>query len=244
MAHSIESTLAEIQERLTRLESSLPTRVDAADVSRTANVPFKALWYRESLIWRMTDLSRLAFSSFQTDKLAAATILTRAAVETSAAVWYLHKNLAATVKTKAVGDIDERLKRLMMGSKSIDRDIMPEAVNVMTFVQHVDKEVEGFLHQYEGLSEYVHPNWSGAGLLYSKPDPSNFRVDFGTNIRGADSAKVIVLVNLSVSLMLFEKRYNDITELMPSFIALCEAEIRERGRGAADAASDGNQQAR
>jgi hypothetical protein len=95
--------------------------------------------------------------------LAAATILTRAAVETSAAMWYLHKNLAPAVKAKAVGDIDDCLKRLMMGSKSVDRDIMPEAVNVMTFVKHVDKEIEGFLHQYEGLSEYAHPNWSGPG---------------------------------------------------------------------------------
>jgi hypothetical protein len=240
MANSIDSTLAEIQERLTRLESSLPTWVDAADVSPTAKVPFKALWYRASLIWRMTELSRLAFGSFQNEKLAAATILTRAAVETSAAVWYLHKNLAAAVKAKALGDIDDCLKRLMMGSKSIDRDLMPEAVNVLTFVKHVDKEVQGFLHQYEGLSEYAHPNWAGAGLLYSKPDPSNFRVAFGANIRGADSTKVIVLVNLNVSLMLFEKRYNDIAELMPSFVALCEAEIRERGRGAADTASDGD----
>jgi hypothetical protein len=58
--------------------------------------------------------------------------------------------------------------------------------------------------------------------LYSKPDRANFRVDIGANVRGADSTKVILLANLTVSLMLFEKKYNDIADLMPSFVALCE----------------------
>jgi hypothetical protein len=236
MPHSLESMGVEIQERLTRLESSLPARIDAAEVSATAKLPFKSLWYRESLIWRMTELSHAAFDSFQSAKHASAIILTRAAVETSAAVWYLHKNLAAAVASKAVGDIDDCLKRLLMGSKNIDRDIMPEAVNVMTFVKQIDKEIPGFSHQYDALSEYAHPNWAGTALLYSRPDPPNFLVDFAAHIRGGENAKVIGLVNLSVALMLFEKRYNDIAELLPQFTALCETELRQRARDATDAA--------
>src|SRR5207245_2093104 len=70
---SLNQHCMKFQERLTVLESSLPTRVDAVDVSRTAKLPFKrVLWYRESLIWRMVGLSRVALDSFQNAKLASA----------------------------------------------------------------------------------------------------------------------------------------------------------------------------
>jgi len=85
MEESVEDLMAEIRGRVEALEGSLPRRVDPMAVSPTAKLPFKALSYREALIWRMVELSRTAFTSFETDKLAAAILLTRAAVETSAA---------------------------------------------------------------------------------------------------------------------------------------------------------------
>jgi hypothetical protein len=54
-----------------------------------SKLPFKVLGYREALAWRMAELGRAAIEEFEKDKLAAAIVLTRAAVETSAALWYL-----------------------------------------------------------------------------------------------------------------------------------------------------------
>src|SRR5207253_7708223 len=111
MATTIEELMTEIKGRLELLESSLPSRVDAM-ISPDSKLPFKALLYREALICRMAELSRGAFENFERDRLALAILETRAAVETSAALWYLHAKLDATLKAGIVGDIDDFLMKL------------------------------------------------------------------------------------------------------------------------------------
>lgn len=226
MEKSVEILLSEIRERLKLLECSLPKRVDPMAVSQISKVPFKALLYRGALIWRMAELGRVAFESFENNKLASAILLTRATVETSAALWYLCAKLDATLQSGAVGEIDDYLMKLIMGSKT-NLDIMPEAINVLTFVDRVDKDIPGFRHQYDMLSEFAHPNWAGTALLYSKPDPPNLWTDFGANIRAGDSTKQVGVSNLSVALMIFERSYNGVADLMPAFIALCENEFKK-----------------
>jgi hypothetical protein len=226
MPESIEDLMTEIRGRVERLESSLPSRVDAM-VSSDSKLPFKALLYRAALIWRMAELSRGAFENFEKDKLASALLLTRAAIEAAAGLWYLHAKLEAAVKAGAQGDIDSYLMKLAMGSRA--DPAMPEAVNVMKFVDRVEKDVEGFRHQYNILSEFAHPNWAGTALLYSRPDPPNLWTDFSANIRGIDGPKNIGAANLSVALMCFERSYNRIADVMPAFIELCKGRLKEDG---------------
>ena len=229
MEESIEDLMTEIQGRLALLESSLPKRVDAMAVSQTAKLPFKALLYREALIWRMTELSRGAFEDFEKNRLATAILLTRAAVETSAALWYLCAKLDAAMQAGTVGDIDDYLMKLIMGSRT--DPAMPQAISVLTFVDRVEKDVEGFRHQYDLLSEFAHPNWAGTALLYSKPEPENLWTDFGANIRASDGPRCVGVLNLSVALMFFERSYNRVADNMPAFIALCESQLKKGGTG-------------
>jgi hypothetical protein len=220
MPESVEELMTEIRGRVDLLEKSLPRRVDAT-VSPDSKLPFKALLYREALIWRMAELGRGALENFEKNRLTLAILETRAAVETSAALWYLHAKLDAAAEASAVGDIDDFLIRLVMGSRT-DTDNMPEAISVLTFVKRVEKDVEGFQLQYDRLSEFAHPNWAGTSLLYSKNDPLNLWTDFGANIRGLAEPKVVGVVNLNVALRCFEHSYNRIGDIMPAFIQLCK----------------------
>jgi len=204
-------------------------------VSPDSKLPFKALIYRAALIWRMAELSRGAFENFERDRLALAILETRAAVETSAALWYLHAKLDATLKAGTVGDIDDFLMKLSMGSRT-DTDIMPQALSVLTFVDRVEKDVEGFRHQYDLLSEFAHPNWAGTALLYAKPDLPNLWTDFGSNIRGGDGPKHVGVINLSVALMFFERSYNRVADIMPAFIELCKGTVKTDKAGDAETA--------
>jgi hypothetical protein len=95
-------------------------------------------------------------------------------------------------------------------------------------VDRVEKDVAGFRHQYDVLSEFAHPNWAGTGLLYSKPDPANYWTDFGTNLRESANPKSVGVTNLSVALMFFERSYNRLADLMPSFIAICEKQLSQQ----------------
>lgn len=196
--------------------------MDPVALSRS-KPPFKALAYRETLIWRVTELGHAALENFNHKRLAAAILLTRAAVETTAALWYLHNKVTAAVNAKSLGDVDTYLMRLSMGNRSWEE--LPAAINVLTFVDDVDKKVEGFRKQYDSPSEYAHPNYLGTTALYSETDKENILVNFGPNARSSDPAQTICVINLSVALMIFEHAYNAFAKLMPDFVTLCEAAL-------------------
>jgi hypothetical protein len=105
---------------------------------------------------------------------------------------------------------------------------LPRPVKVRAFLKQVDKDVEGFSQQYGILSEYAHPNWAGTSLLYSKHDEENRSTDFGQNIRKAENTKLVGVVNLNVALLMFERSYSRIRDLLPAFTNLCESRLMNR----------------
>jgi hypothetical protein len=224
MEETFMSLMNEIRGRIEVLESNLPASVDAMAVSRTSKLPFKVLLYREALVWRMAELARGAFDNFGTDNLVSAIVLARAAVETTAALWYLFATVATAVKSNDVGNIDEYLMKLNMGmaTGAPTEVVMPRPVRVHKFLERVEKDIPGFNHQYGILCEYAHPNWRGTALVYSKSDMENRVTYFGKNMRQADNTKLIGASNLSVALLMFERSYNRIAEILPAFIKLCE----------------------
>jgi hypothetical protein len=121
MKETLDDLISEIQERLRLLNESLPHQIDLAALSRS-KLPFKALAYREALIWRVVELGEVALESFNTEKFAAAILLTRATVETVAALWYLQNKMQAALKSKNIGDLDKYLMRLSLGWKSWDEE--------------------------------------------------------------------------------------------------------------------------
>jgi hypothetical protein len=226
MVKSIPALIDEIRSRLETLESNLPASVDAMAVSRASKVPFKVLLYREAATWRTVELARGAFNNFGTDCLVSAIVLTRAAVETSAALWYLCGKVTTAVESNDMGSIDEYLMRMYVGIATDapqQKAVMPRPIRVGKFLESVEKDIPGFNHQFGILCEYAHPNWAGTALMYSKNDVDNLVTYFGRNMRNADNTKVIGVVNLSVALVMFERSYNRIAEILPAFTKLCES---------------------
>ena len=226
--------MSEILENLELLESGLPRQVDGFALSQESKLPWKVVLYREALCWRIAELGRSAFESLNNDKLVSGIVLTRSAVEVTAGLWFLHEKVANVVESKTVRDIDKYLMSLSMGTATgwpedaATGPVMPRPLKVSKFLDRVEKKIEGFNHQYGVLSEYAHPNWAGTVLLYSDTNKETAITDFGRNIRGAESAKAIGAVSLSVALRLFHSRYNQIADLLPAFIAICEAGLTER----------------
>lgn len=220
MPQNIDDLLKKAEQRCQLLSECLPKRVDPVSISYTAKIPWKAMDYREALIWRIEELARTAYEMFTRDELASAVTLTRACMESVAAMWYLQEKIQHVIDTKEVGDINGVLMRLLMGSKNDITGI--EAVNVLTFVGKINEDVDGFERSYKSLCEYAHPNWSGTSFLYSKPNSEKIWIDYGKNIRGKESVSVVGLTCLNTSLMIFEHSYNEVGDLMPDFINICE----------------------
>jgi hypothetical protein len=223
MGHTVESLLTEIRDRLDRLEASLPTHLDARDLGAGSQLPFYALYCRGTWMWRVVELGRDALECFAKGNLASAILLTRAAMETTAALWTLHGKIEKALKLGSVDNLGTYLARLRVGQgKGIAQTDEPKAVHVNDFIGAVEKDCKGFENRYNYLSEFAHPNWSGTTGLYSRFDHAEAIAEFGRNIRGGENTKAIGLTNLSVALLFFEHDYNRIADLMPSFIELCE----------------------
>ena len=229
-AERTAALIKEISESLELLESSLPRQVDGFALSQKSKLPWKALLYREALIWRIVELGQTAFENLtSSNRVVSGIVLTRASVEVSMALWYLYKRIEAVVDAKTVGDIDEYLMKLSMGTATgwpeMDSDgdpLMPRPVGIKMFRKQAEKDMPGYSHQYGVLSEYTHPNWAGTVLLYSHTDTNTAITDFGSYMRSDANAKGIGIINLSVALKMFHLAYNRITDLLPAFVRVCE----------------------
>jgi hypothetical protein len=220
----------EISDSITLLDSMAPRQVDGYALSPKSKLPWKVLLYRGALAWRMAELGRSAFESLASSKLVSGIVLTRAAVEVSVALWFLCAKITAVVDSQRVGDADDYLMKLSMGTatgwpedSSPGTVTMPRPVRVGKLVDHAEKDIEGFKHYYGVLSEYAHPNWAGTVLLYSDTNRQTAMTSFGQNVREAESTKKIGVSNLSVALKMFHSRYNRISDLLPTFIGVCES---------------------
>jgi hypothetical protein len=220
---SVAEYKAEIAARLDSFARSLPKQVDAPAISKMM-LPGSAMWYRESMIWRFTELAQDALEKLDGKRFASAIVLTRAAVETAAGLWYLHTKIMKAIKADDLGDLDGMLKRLNLGYKDprAIADNLPQAVNVLRFLEHVERDIQGYENAYAVLCEYAHPNYQGAACLYSHPHADTGLIDFGSNIREAHSHEAICALNLSTAAMMFQHSYGAVADLMPGLVSLCE----------------------
>ena len=218
-----EELIDEIRIGLAELEDGLPTDLNASAVSETAKLPFKALSCRAVLAWRFVDISRSVLRCVDEARTASAAVLTRAALETGGATWYLNDRLRRALNTGAVGDTDDCLMKLLLGSRTMEE--MPPAINVLTFVKKVNKQVDGFLHQYEALSESAHPNFPGAMHLYCTNNRDERFCSFGPKDEVITNTNKYILGVLSGTILIFRYVFEEIDRAMPEFVQLCEREI-------------------
>lgn len=223
MRGSLSEYKAEIARYLDAFARSLPTEIDAPAISRV-KLAGNAVWCRETLLWRFTELAQDALERLDYKRLASAILLTRAAVETAAALWYLDSKIKRAIESGDVAELDEKLKQLVVGYKDprAQVDGLPKAINVLTFVGQVDKEISGYADQYAALCEYSHPNHDGTAGLFSHPHEETGLIDLGSNIRGSNTHEMICALNLSVAVMMFNHSYAAIGHALPQLVDLCE----------------------
>jgi hypothetical protein len=211
---------AEIMERLNRLESARVPQIDGYEMSPNTMRPFKALIYREAMMWRITELGRDAIQAYNARRFASAMLLTRASIETTAAYWYFRETIEGAIEATDLAEAEGRIEQLAFGARNDSE--MPAAINVLNFIDKLDKSAKGARANYDILSEYCHPNHAGVMGLFASisPSPSSALVDFGPGARIEHG--VVCLNNLSVALMTFEFVNNRFLTAIPAYIARCE----------------------
>ena len=91
-------------------------------------------------------------------------------------------------------------------------------MNVLTAINHLDKQFPGFRSEYDRLSEYVHPGLAGGYGMYVRTEGEGLRSYFGQNPLRLEMdvvhlAQAVVVVELERALLVavtFNDLLNDV----------------------------------
>ena len=216
----LDDDLKEARARADALRANLPSLVDAVALGVRSKAPFQLLCTREALIWRTEELARTACDALERDDLAAAALLSRATVESAALAWRLMEVLDDRHKLSRE-DLNDILVKMLVGSRLWSD--MPQALQILSCIDRMNKKVPGVRKSYDILSEMAHPNWHGVFGMYAKTDEPKFTAHFGRGLRQNDSTKGQIVNALLGALRLFEFAYNRIADLMPDFLGQLES---------------------
>jgi hypothetical protein len=126
---------------LAQIAAARPQALDARRTARRSKLPFKATLYRDSLLWRIEELGRSALDAYDRDDHVAGIVLTRATIETIAALNSLHR-LVSRYEGSDIETLDETLMSMLMGSRV--RDDRPDAINILNAIDKLTKTLPAF----------------------------------------------------------------------------------------------------
>jgi hypothetical protein len=146
--------------------------------------------------------------------------LSRATVESAALAWKLMEVLDDRRKLSPQ-ELNDTLIRMLVGSRLWPD--APQALQILSCIDRMDKKVPGVRKSYDILSEIAHPNWRGVFGMYAETDEPQFTAHFGRGLRPSESTKGAIVNALLGALELFEFAYNRISDGMPEFLAELES---------------------
>jgi hypothetical protein len=192
------------------LAASLPDRIQIAALTLDSKIPFKALSFRELLIHRVSSLASSAIDLFERDQIIPAIILTRSIMETVALIYALHERLTNFLNDNEKLELDSFLMRCLFGFH--DDPQFPKSIDVLTFVNAVEKTIPRFRKMYDIISEYAYPNYSGLLGSFGKIDKKKFELQLGP--QNMKRALIVGVSALSIALRIFTHYYDDSSELV------------------------------
>ncbi len=212
----MDKDLAEARRLADLLKQHLPTEISVAAMGVREKTPYNFLSVRESLAWRTEELGRCACDLLDRDDIAAGALLTRAVTESAAFIFRL-RELLETRATRDAEYLQSTALRMITGWKNDPE--FPEAINVITLIQHMEKKIPGAQKSYDALSEFAHPNWSGVAGLFAEIDHAAYLTRFGRDWEKRKHARQLATNLLVASLDIFCDSYNRIAEELPKYLA-------------------------
>jgi hypothetical protein len=96
----------------------------------------------------------------------------------------MHKKIVEHTKNTDPESIHKLLVSGVFGRKDVDSFGMP--IQVLTAIDHMDKEFQGSRSEYDHLCEYAHPNLKGGFGTYVRTDEHTLETYFGINPQGLE----------------------------------------------------------
>jgi len=142
--------------------------------------------WRQVSLRRIVDLAESAEAFFRQARLLPGCTLTRSAVETVAVQYAVWKKLDSLSSAADARGIYTLLKSVVFGRRDKGDDWPNRSMNVLTALDHLEKQFPGFRSEYDRLSEYVHPGLAGGYGMYVRTEGDKLRSYFGQNPLGLE----------------------------------------------------------
>jgi len=137
--------------------------------------------WRQVSLRRVVDLAEGAESFFLEERLVPGCTLARSAVETVALQYAVWKKLGALADASDSRGIHALLMSVVFGRRDKGDDWPTKSMNVLTAIDHLDKQFPGFRSEYDRLSEYTHPGLAGGYGAYVRTEGERLSSYFGQN---------------------------------------------------------------
>jgi hypothetical protein len=186
---------------------------------RTRLLQIFEVW-RQVNLRRIVDLADAAIPMFEQCRLVPGCTLTRGVFETVGIQYYIHKKMVEYTEKSD----PESLHKLFLSALFGRRDDVswPEtAIQVLTAIDHMDREFKVVRGEYDHLCEYAHPNMKGGFGSYVRQEGKELEAHFGINPQGLDMA-TWGLIPLRIILVIGVEINNRLSSFHSNFVALAE----------------------
>lgn len=171
----------DVEQLIIRLEAFFIDVLEEIDPSAGARLLRLFDVWRQVSLRRIVDLADGAETFFRKGRLLPACTLTRSTVETVVIQYAVWKKLTALTKALDFRSIHALLMSVVFGRRDKGVDWVNKSMNVLTAIDHLEKQFPGFRSEYDRLSEYAHPGLAGGYGMYVRMEDEKMRSHFGQN---------------------------------------------------------------
>ena len=221
--HENTFTLEDVIDIASKLRQGLANTITPAEISPTAKIPFKLRVLRELILYRVSDLSDAACVHYNDCATIPALVLTRAAFETMAMLFYVKKHVEAALAKRDVDALDEIAMKGTFGSK--DKSTPYESVNIITIISHLKKEYPTLEDTFKQLCEFSHPNCAGLMVAYEGIEEKNLNNPHMPLALGSETVNLnpnYGIQSLYISIFMADWFARELAKSDTELVTLCE----------------------
>jgi len=175
-----------VEKLLERLKSFFIDELDEIELEAGRRLLQLFDVWRQVSLRRIVDLAESADVLFHQGRLLPANTLTRSTVETVAVQFAVWKKLDSLTDVLNADAIHELLMSVVFGRRDKGGDWPNKSMQVLTAIDHLEKQFPGFRGEYERLCEYAHPGLAGGYGMYVRTEGQKFKTYFGQNPLGLE----------------------------------------------------------
>jgi hypothetical protein len=175
-----------INQAMDTLESQRLPRLDVVGDLQRSKIAFKYATIRQSFTYRLVDLGNSTLDELLAGNTLASIVLVRSFFETVAVVHSISRSANGFLESRDTTALDRFAMRVLFGARTDywkigDHD---NAIQVMSALDHLTKELPEARERYERISEISHPNSQGTFQFYGKTEEGELVVEFSRDKRG------------------------------------------------------------